>query len=500
MTTKKHEAIQAFKSILSTKQPRQERLLGRLGNAAGTVEVPNRENYVYVRLSGASTRAVRALNMAVRPEAGRYVNLEINQVAGQSKFYRVIGYSDYEFIGGIPSGSPATPPVYPGGQSAAEKVVTWAASDYFTAEKLHSALSGAELHHNLASNIEVAEIATATYDDLQDWINTTQSAGHLTGGSLSDGMSGTLDVAAGTGFIKTVDSAVGLTKFFDWEADSGIALTDGRTNYIYVDYNIGTTVVSIKVTLDRANIPLTTGFDLGRVFRDGNDLHILMSDVHLHNLARDDYERSLATRGFEHASGGEIAETGQRYLTATEGVFYLGQNHVSTDAQDTSGAERFVAWYLLNGTWTDITGQQQIDNLQYNDVSVGGAEVLANLTANRYGVFWVYVHMDGDIQVVYGQGNYKLTGAENAVVPSSLPELVGDFGILAAKIIVQQNQNNLLSAVSAYLTLFPISAPSAHNDLGGLQGGTADEYYHLTAAEYGALGTAASPARSWMGF
>lgn len=478
--TKREEAIRVFKGVIGSREPKHKYLSGQLGDAAGTVEVPDRPNYVYVRLSGAPTRTVRAYNMAVMPEADRYVQVKVSRSEGGITDYQIVAYSAYESAPGS-----ATPPVYPGGQSAAEKVVTWAASDFFTNEKVHNALTGVDLHKNIASNIEMLKIGTATYDDVQDWLNTTQSSGHLTGGALSDGMSGTLDVAAGTGFIKTVDSDVGLTKFFDWEADSGIALTDGRTNYIYVNYNTGTQAITIEVTLDRTNIPLTTAFDLGRVFRDGNDLHLLVSDVHLHNLARNDYERALATRGFEHASGGEIAETGQRYLTSTEGVFYLGQNHVHTDAEDTSGTDRFVAWYLLNGTWTDITGQQQIDNLQYNDVSVGGAEVLANLTANRYGVFWIYVHMDGDIQVVYGQGNYKLTGAENAVVPSSLPELVGDFGILAAKIIVQQNQNNLLSAVSAYLTLFPISAPSAHNDLGGLQGGTTDEYYHLTATEHG---------------
>jgi len=137
------------------------------------------------------------------------------------------------------------------------------------------------------------------------------------------------------------------------------------------------------------------------------------------------------------------------------------------------------------GAWASTIPQQQIDNLQYNDVSVGGSETLANLTSNRYGVFWAYVHMDGDIQILYGQEDYKLAGAEDALLPSSLPESLSDFGILAAKIIVQQGENNLLSIVSAYMTLFPVSSPDNHNDMGGLQGGTTDEYYHLTATEHG---------------
>ncbi len=494
MTSKRQAAINAFKAVIGSREPKHRFLSGQLGDAAGTVEVPDRPNFNYVRLSGATTRTVRAYNMSVMPELDRYVRVKISRSEGGIQDYEVVGYAAYES-----EGSPVSPPVYPGGQSAAEKVVVWTAGAFFTNEKLHNALTGAELHKNIASNIEMLEIATATYDDVQDWMNTTQSAGHLSGGALSVGGSGTLNVAAGQGLIKTVDSEVGTTKFFDWSAANSVALTDGRTNYIYVDYNVGTTAVSIKVTLDRANIPLTTAFDLGRVFRDGNDLHILMSDTHLHNRDRASFDRLLATRGFERASGGTLAESGQRYLTATEGLFYLGENHVHTDAQDTTGAARFTSWYLLNGTWTAVPNQQQIDNLQYNDVSAGGAEVLDNLTANRYGVFWVYIHMDSDLHVIYGQDNYKLTGAENAVVPSSLPEIVGDFGILAAKIIVRQNQNNLLSVVGAYLTLFPVSAPSNHNDLGGLQGGTADQYYHLTAAEYTGL-SSMSLARSWMGF
>ncbi len=120
--TLKDKAIEAFKTVVESLEPKRERIIGQLGDAAGVVEVPNRPNFNYVRLSGADTRTVRAYNLAVMPELGRYVWVEISRVEGEPKYYRVVGYSEYES-----EGSPADPPVYPGGQSAAEKVVVWTA-------------------------------------------------------------------------------------------------------------------------------------------------------------------------------------------------------------------------------------------------------------------------------------------------------------------------------------------------------------------------------------
>jgi len=152
----------------------------------------------------------------------------------------------------------------------------------------------------------------------------------------------------------------------------------------------------------------------------------------------------------------------QRYLTSGAGVFYFGLNRITTSAQDTSGADRFTYWYRDGGGgWTKVTGQQQIDNTHYDD----GSGALATLTANRYGVHWVYIHFDSDINVVYGQGNYKLAEAENAVLPDTVPELVSDFGVLAAKIVVQKSGTNLLTVKSAYKELFPTTFPPKLGDL-----------------------------------
>lgn len=332
-----------------------------------------------------------------------------------------------------------------------------------------------------ASLVEVSEISTATYDDVQDWLNNTQSGGRISGGTISDDGDGTITVSSGTGFIQTTTGDIGLTQSFDWSADSstGVDLTDNSANYIYVGYNAGTP--KLQVTTARGDIHLGDHFTLGRVYRSGTDLHILQSGMNVYNAARRNHERLVAVRNFERASGGVISESAvtERAIESTIGNFYLGANKITTEAQDTStgDTDTFTYWYYDGANWQSSTGQTQISKTQYNDTSTG----LKALTSNRYGVHWAYIHFDSDIHVVYGQDDYKLAEAENAVAPDTLPSFVEDFGILAAKIILQQGSTGFNSIVTAYKVLFPVTNPAEHNDLGALD---TEDYQHLTQVEH----------------
>ena len=95
MVVSKQQAIDAFKGVMDTREPRRVRILGQLGDATGEVSVTGRPNYVYVRLSGDLTRTVRALNTAVPPIPDKYVWVEIVRAEGQPRNYRVIEFSDY---------------------------------------------------------------------------------------------------------------------------------------------------------------------------------------------------------------------------------------------------------------------------------------------------------------------------------------------------------------------------------------------------------------------
>ncbi|KKL25322.1 hypothetical protein LCGC14_2406490, partial [marine sediment metagenome] len=82
-----------------------------------------------------------------------------------------------------------------------------------------------------ATDVEVSELSTATYDDVQDYENFFGDRTILTGGAISDNGDGTLTVAAGTAWAKETDSDTAVGKFFDFSADNSVALTDVTTNY-----------------------------------------------------------------------------------------------------------------------------------------------------------------------------------------------------------------------------------------------------------------------------
>ncbi len=346
-----------------------------------------------------------------------------------------------------------------------------------------------------SNEVVYPEIGTATYDDMQDWSDTTQSAGRITGGAISDNGDGTVDVAAGTGIIKTTNSIVGANIFFDWGVSSSLALTDNSANYIYIDYNSGTPLIKATVTKSDANNH--DKFLLGKVFRDGTKAHTISAGLLISDNPNNTLKYLTEIFGeVKRASGFVISETGTRNIASTDSVLYAGLTRLTASGIDTSGADTFDSYYYNGSVWVKVAAQSQIDNLQYNNTASG----LATLTSNRYGVHWVYGHDDGDILVLYGQGNYSLTNAELAQPPSVLPDIISEFSFLAAKIIIKKSDAAFTGIESAYDTSFTPSGASVHNELAGLQGGTASEYYHFTSAQHTPLAAIAglTPASSLM--
>lgn len=143
--------------------------------------------------------------------------------------------------------------------------------------------------------------------------------------------------------------------------------------------------------------------------------------------------------------------------------------------------EVFYHGYLLNGVWNlDLYSSIQIDNVQYNDISSGGSEVLADVSLDNFGVHWVYVDFEGVVVVLYGQDNYaKLIDAQIADSPGSVPEWVREFLTLSAKIIIKRNAVSFNEVAIAWETPLSSGSVANHNDLGGLNDG---DYKHLSAA------------------
>lgn len=330
------------------------------------------------------------------------------------------------------------------------------------------------------------------YADKEFWDNANSSA-RLWGGLITDNGDGTVAIAAGAGLVKaedagpedvptgaTIGQASALSEV-TWNAVASLPLADEAYNYIYYNYDTD----SITATTNFYSISFTQDFTLGRAYRSGNDIVVRLCGTNFWNFNRRvqlfGEEVFPIVRGF----GINIADEGSRQFSVTEGVLWAELvNRFSVDAFDSSIGNTFTYWYRDGGAgFTSVTGNTQINNTQYDN----GTGTLATLSNNKYGVHWVYEVHDSSMHVVYGRGDYSLSEAQNASAPSTLPGLLDSYATLIGKITILKSATELLEVASAFDQTFTTSTATNHNDLGGLQGGISNEYYHLTAAQVNGL-------------
>ena len=338
----------------------------------------------------------------------------------------------------------------------------------------------------ITGEVQANKISTPSYTSLQDIFNIIQSPGIITGGTVTDDGDGTITVAAGSGIIKSTDSTIGTNYLFDWAEKTDLSLTDNSHNFIYISYNSGSPVIAATVT------PLTDlnrNFYLATVFKEGTTIDIVDTGSRLSSFFDKVQQHHFEEAQLHFVTGAKVSAIGTRNIAITSGVMYAGINRLTSDAVDTSGGDTFEYYYYNGSTWIE-SDQTQINNLQYNNVTTG----LATLSNNKYGIHWVYKGTNNNCYVLYGQGDYTLAGATDAQPPGTLPSHVAYMGALRAKIIIQKGASSFTSVQNITDNNFTASAATNHNDLLGLQGGTTNEYYHLTAAAVTKLGTIESGA------
>ncbi len=406
-----------------------------------------------------------------------------------------------------------------------------------------------------ATSVEVEEIGTATYDDVQDWLNSLQSSVVLEGAEITENAAYdfTIDIALSKGFIKTSDSEVAGTVAFDIAASIGVLAMQLGMNTIYIDYNAGSPIYATTQD-EAADINQHDTFKIGRVFRTADGyLHFLESGYRFPSPNRKAAAFNRRVWGMIRADGINTSESSTLALgiAVTDGELWRGlnefdipdfdssRNHaivavntgtktftvagdqtaiyiygrnlavdgstgndkgyhvasstfggVNTDvvvaevvpsavADGNLHYDTFVHVWLNGGSWDLLDfANIRVDNVQYNDISTPGAEVLANVTPNQYGIFWVYVDFEGVVLLVYGQDSYKLADAEIATAPATLPDWADEFTVLAAKIIVERNGANLESVSTAWEKVF------AQGQSGG---GAPTDAQYLTLALDGSL-------------
>ena len=329
-------------------------------------------------------------------------------------------------------------------------------------------------------------IGTPSFDDLYDWFTNTRSSGRLTGGVITPhtagGINGKIDVSEMQGLIFTTDAQGGNLVYYKKAAVSNaVTPTDLSVSWIYLDYDGGS--LTYKSTVLRTDIHEFNHFIIGRVWRMGNVVEVQSYGHSIYNQDRRIHNRLILKYGnMDRVSGAVIsAHATPLKLSVDIGSWYDSVNGFTTPASTT-----YEVWYKSgSSTWIQSSSMSL-----FSDVFDGGTskayEVYQNgdnlgaLTANKYGVYWIFMCPEGDMYVLLDTATHANIGAAQATkVPSVLPPYLIDWAVLIGRVICKNAAAAFYSVESSFATTFTLSAATDHESLANLNSVT---HTHLTAA------------------
>lgn len=339
------------------------------------------------------------------------------------------------------------------------------------------------LYDNTLSGLTADDVKTAL-DELAYMVNNIPqpplSAGVVTTPTFTDNGNGTITIG---------DAEVNLFIAADFNDEiqrfnvTGGTFTpiNNANSYLVVDYNSGNPIYKIVATT--AGINESTIVPVYSFYRIDNMVMYLNWDNLGIGLSNKLHQRFVFTRRFERESGLGLSETPTRVVNIGAGVVWYGAVRNYLDAV-VSNVDNCHLHYHVGGIYT-FSDTNQYNNTYYDD----GTDLI-ELTNNYYTVNWIYRNIeDGKhMEILLGDQQYnQLSLAIEAQPRPDLPDLIRSNCILVGRIIVQKGASTAANIASAFDVTF-VSVPiNNHNDLAGLQGGAASEYYHLTATQHSDL-------------
>jgi hypothetical protein len=329
---------------------------------------------------------------------------------------------------------------------------------------------------------------TTLHDDWRTVGSSGVADGTLT--YVTTGSSGIkISVAAGDGYIRASNDQQAELTICHWAASVDIytfsAPAAGQETVVFVGIEMsgGSAVAVVNSSFTYFN-----GYDkfwLARVSYDGTTMRILNTYAHAEDVANNTRLWMRRTHPFvreeaPEGSGGLEVSSLLRALAMTAGNIWHGYNRYVLSALS-SGAAFDTHYKRAGGGFNSTIGVTAWPNTQYDNAS----GTLQDLTNNRYGTLWVYVDVsDGTLDVMYGAVNAtSVINAQADTVPTT-PNHLTYHGRLIARIIFQKSAASATLVESAWVTLFAASAVGDHALLSNLQGGAANDYYHLTQVQH----------------
>jgi hypothetical protein len=308
----------------------------------------------------------------------------------------------------------------------------------------------------------------STYYTLQDFADLFLSAGLVSGGEVTDAGGGTVNVAGGTGFIRSADSGTSDVLFFDWAAVTGLVVPANSVRWVGVEYNAG----SPQAYLNAADSwDYRTNFPIAVVFNESGTLYVhafqhdagdAVSKINSRfdatsHIARDAYRGGLVL---------DESADGSRHVLLSGGRLWYRLNTYDVADVDTSAAGTFDRYYDNGlGGWAKQPARTTWDNASYDD----GSGVLASIPAGQYAVQWFYVALDGSLLCLYGRGVYaSAEAAEDEGTPATAPDRVAYGSLLVGRVVFQQGAGVASAVQSTFTTSFASSLVINHGSLAGL--------------------------------
>jgi len=329
-----------------------------------------------------------------------------------------------------------------------------------------------------------AETVKLALDEIVNILNNIKqpplSSGLTTLPTFTDNGNGTFTVGNATARIFVSSDFVGDIVEISVMGKS-FTPTDNLQSYLVINYNNNEPVYQLITNVELINE--STIIPVYSIYRSGNDLLPLNWDRIGLGLSNKLHQRLVKTRRFERESGLMLSETSGRIANISEGILWYGAvRNILSSVNSTSDICHLH--YHLDGVYT------KTEVLKYNNMYYDNGTDLVLLNNNYYTVNWIYraVEDGKHMGIVLGDKEYnQLSLAVESQPRTDLPDVIKSSAILIGRIIVQKGAMVAAKIESAFETTFITAPINTHNDLASLQGGTINEYYHLTNAEYNDL-------------
>lgn len=279
-------------------------------------------------------------------------------------------------------------------------------------------------------------------------------------------------------YLFSLSGWTGDYKRYTIPAITALDLTNNSINYLVINYNSGSPVYQITTnpaTINNSNVCIAASMS-----REDEIMHWIPVDWGLATAAREN-NKGINVQRFTRISGLVLSESAGNTIEISSGVVYYGVTNFTKAAAASTSNNAYVYYKTDATTWTKALTSTYIND-RYQTASNG----LSSVDSSHYTINWVYRFIDGEntakIAYTLGTSSYTLAEALAADVPIP-PTVINRMAILVGRIIVKGGAATAISIDSAFTQTFAGSNVINHNDLDNVQGGSVNDYYHLTQTE-----------------